>query len=99
MRGLLCIAVLVLVGASTLAQQLEILPLPDNFKGYVGEAVAVPVKIKNISDKPVTLVLRKGESQLGSTQKSYFCLGQDCREQRDELVVRLDAGQSSRERD
>jgi hypothetical protein len=69
------------------AQSFEIGALQDVYKGYIGETVKVPVRFTNQSDKPITLIVRKVSSNLGGTQKNYFCPENNCLDQQVEDVI------------
>lgn len=77
------------------AQNFEIAGLEDSYKGAVGEVIQAPVKIRNTFDKPITLVIRRVEIQIGSTQKNFFCPDNNCLDQRtDTYTVRLEPGET-----
>ena len=95
MRRLLLLACFSLVGLSLWAQGFEVTGLEESYKGTVGEVIQVPLKIKNTSDKPVTLILKRIETQIGSTQKSFFCPDNNCLDQRTDLYsIRLEPGET-----
>lgn len=64
------------------AQSFEIGSLQDVYKSSIGETIKVPLKFTNSSEKPITLILRKINSSLGGTQKTYFCPDNSCLDQR-----------------
>ena len=77
------------------AQSFGIGPLQEFYKGYIGETVKVPLRLTNQTDKPLTLVIRRTGTNLGGTQKNYFCLGNDCMDQRvEDFVLRLEPRQT-----
>lgn len=77
------------------SQGIEISPLQDSYRGAIGETLKVPLRFKNTSDKPITLIVRKVSEQIGSTQKNYLCLDGDCTDQRSEdQVVKVEPGQT-----
>lgn len=77
------------------AQNFEIAGLEDSYKGSVGEVIQAPVRIKNNFDKPITLVIRRIETQIGSSQKNFFCPDNNCLDQRtDTYTVRLEPGET-----
>src|SRR3954468_11396778 len=78
----------------TTAQTFEVNGIQENYKGVIGENIKAPLRLKNISDKPILLVIRKVTSQIGSTQKNYFCFDGNCQDQRqEEFTVKLEPGQ------
>ena len=60
------------------AQSFEVIGLQDTYRGAIGETIKVPIRFKNNSEKIITLVIRKISTQLGSTQKNYFCIDNNC---------------------
>jgi hypothetical protein len=95
MRRLLLLACFSLVGLSLWGQGFEVTGLEESYKGSVGEVIQVPLKIKNTSDKPVTLILKRIETQIGSTQKSFFCPDNNCLDQRTDFYsIRLEPGET-----
>lgn len=77
------------------AQNFEIASLEDSYKGSVGEVIQAPVRIKNNFDKPITLVIKRIETQIGSSQKNFFCPDNNCLDQRtDTYTVRLEPGET-----
>lgn len=78
----------------TVGQGFEVSGVQENYKGFIGETIKAQLRIKNTTDKPLSLIIRKSNALIGSTQKSYFCIDGNCSEQRtDEYTVRLEPGQ------
>ena len=76
------------------AQGFELASLQDTYAGVIGETIKVPIRFKNTSEKTLTLVVRKVLGQIGSTQKNYYCLDNNCLDQKaDDYIVRMDPGQ------
>jgi hypothetical protein len=76
-------------------QHLEFLDRQETYLATVNETVTIPLRIKNTSDKPQYYIIRKVYSDMGSTQKGYFCIGKDCLEQgMDEFSKRLEPGET-----
>jgi len=95
MRRLLLATVFCLVGLGLTAQNFEIAGLEESYKGSVGEVIQAPLKIKNTFDKPITLVIKRIETQIGSSQKNFFCPNNECGEQRtDSYTVRIEPGET-----
>jgi hypothetical protein len=79
---------------STRAQQFDVGYNHDILKATIGETVQTPIRIRNNDSKPVTLVIKKLPSELGSTQKSFLCFDKNCTDPRnDELIIRLEPAQ------
>lgn len=95
MVRLLTLAFIVILAVSAHGQGFEVLPLQDSYKGQIGELLKVPVRFKNTSDKSITLIIRKSGGELGSTQRSFFCLDNNCLDQKiEDYIVRVDPGQT-----
>lgn len=95
MSRLLLAAVFFLAGLELSAQSFEVAGLEESYKGSVGEVIQVPVKIKNTFDKPITVVVRRMETQIGSSQKNFFCPGNDCVDQHtDSYTIRIEPGET-----
>jgi cytochrome c oxidase assembly protein Cox11 len=95
MKALLS-AIIILMGSLAYGQGFEIAPLQESYKGMIGETIRVPLRFKNTSEKPVTLVIRKVDEQLGSTQKKYFCIDNNCLDSKvEDYIVRVEPGQTT----
>jgi hypothetical protein len=94
MHKILLVPVLLFVSLWAHAQGFEVSGIQEGYKGLIGETVRVPVRIKNTTDKPLVLLIRKVQSQIGSTQKNFFCLDGNCHEDKmEDVTIRLEAGQ------
>ena len=77
------------------SQAFEISNLQDSYKGSVGETIKAPLYFKNTSDKPITIIIRKVDDDIRSTQKTYFCLDNNCFDQRiHDFSIRIEPGQT-----
>jgi hypothetical protein len=77
------------------SQGFEISPLQDSYKGAIGETIKVPLRLKNTSDKAITLTVRKVGEQIGSTQKNYLCVDSSCADQKaEDHIVKVEPGQT-----
>lgn len=87
--------VCILVCGILQAQNFELSGLQDSYKGSIGDLIRAPLLLKNNSEKSITLIIRKVETQIGSTQKSYFCIDNNCLDQRTEdYVIKIEPGQT-----
>ena len=90
----LCLSLLCL-SFSLYAQNFEILDRQENFQVAIGEAVRIPIKIKNSSAKAQFYIIRKVNADLSSSQKGYFCLDKNCLEPGiEEFSKRLEPGET-----
>ncbi|MCK5703955.1 MAG: T9SS type A sorting domain-containing protein [Cyclobacteriaceae bacterium] len=72
------IALLTLFGFAASAQSLEIVNTDANQKGVIGQDLRTVIKIKNISNKPVYFSISEVKKVIGSSQKSFLCINNDC---------------------
>ena len=94
MKALLAV-IMVMMGTWALGQGFEIAPFQESYKGTIGETIRVPLRFKNTSEKAVTLIIRKVDEQLGSTQKKYFCVDNNCLDSKiEDYVVKVEPGQT-----
>ncbi|MTI19626.1 T9SS type A sorting domain-containing protein, partial [Fulvivirga sp. RKSG066] len=80
------------------AQRFEVDEKSKNYKVKIGEKVSTPIKIKNISDQPINLVIRRVDQLIGSSQNTFFCWDGDCFESsKEQLPVQyqIPAGETS----
>lgn len=95
MRRLLLAACFFFTGLGLSAQSFEIADLEESYKGAVGEVIQANLKIRNTTTKPVTLIIKRIEHQIGGSQKNFFCPDNNCLDQRtDSYSVRLEPGES-----
>jgi hypothetical protein len=88
--------VIFLFAATTLiAQDIELIGVQEIYRGQIGETLVAPIKIKNTSEKAISLVVRRTSSQIGAMQKNYYCLDSRCLDAKaDDYSFRLEAGQT-----
>lgn len=91
----LLLAILIFGGTCSYGQGFEIAPLQEAYKGRIGETIKVPLRFKNLSDKPITLIIKKVTEQIGSTQKKYFCIDNNCLDSKvEDYILKVEPGQS-----
>lgn len=94
MKNLLLLVTLILTSSCGFAQGFELTSLQEWYKGTIGETIKAPVRFKNTSEKPITLIIRKVNGQIGSTQKNYFCLDNNCLDQKvEDYILKIESGQ------
>jgi hypothetical protein len=85
---------LVVLAGSVYGQGLEIVDKQDSYQAAISETLQIPVRLRNSSDKPQTVIIRKAPSEHDGFQKGYFCLGRNCMEQAvNEFVRRIEPGE------
>jgi Secretion system C-terminal sorting domain len=78
LKTIVYIALLTLIGFAASAQSLEIVNTDANQKGVIGQDLRTVIKIKNISNKPVYFSISEVKKVIGSSQKSFLCINNDC---------------------
>ena len=66
--------------------------------GKIGGQVLAPIKIKNISNQPVYVFVKRTVNKIGSTQTTNFCWGKECFDKAvDKLPIskRIEPGETS----
>lgn len=63
---------------SAYAQRFEVVDANKNFTAMIGERISAPLKIKNLTEEPLNLVIRRVNKDIGSSQSSFFCLNGEC---------------------
>lgn len=95
MKRLLLLVGSVLVCGVLHGQSFEISGLQDSYKGSIGDLIRAPLYFKNKTDKPITLILRKVETQIGSSQKNFYCPENNCLDTHSEdYILRIEPGQT-----
>jgi hypothetical protein len=85
-----------LVSGSLLSQSFEISGRQESYRGFIGDIITAPLIIRNTSPKAVTLAIRKGQSQIGGTQRQFICPTGYCETEQitEDLTIRIEPGQS-----
>lgn len=60
------------------AQGVEWIDRQENYQAGINQTLRIPIKLKNLTDRPQVMIVRKIQSDLGSNQRAYFCLGEEC---------------------
>ena len=94
MARLLLVGALILMNLWASSQSFEISGLQDSYKGVIGDVIKAPIRLKNTTDKPITLIVRKVSEQIGSTQKNFYCLSGNCLDHKvEDFLIRIEPGQ------
>jgi hypothetical protein len=76
-------------------QGFEVTAPQENVRGIIGEIIKAPVRFKNNTEKPITIVIKKVSAQLGSTQKNFYCIDSNCLDSKiEDYVVKIEPGQT-----
>ncbi len=94
MKAWLSLALITLLCTPLVAQQFDVNFPSEYIQASIGESKQALLKIRNNDSKALTLIVRKIQSSLGSTQKSYYCLNGICNDTKtEEIAIRLEPGQ------
>ncbi len=95
MRKILLVYLFISFALCAAAQSFEVSGISENIKGSIGETVKAPLRFKNLTEKPVTLVIRRLQQQIGSTQKNFFCIDNNCLDDKiEDYILKLEPGQT-----
>jgi hypothetical protein len=96
MHKIVLLGILFFLSLGATAQTFELTGITDQYKGTIGETIKAPLRFRNLTDKPLTIIIRKVQEQIGSTQKNFFCIDGNCLDERSEdYILRLEPGQSA----
>ena len=85
----------ILINFTLFGQSFEIAPIPEHQKCLVGQTLKIPVELYNQHHETLYLVVKRTASEMGTSQKSYFCLGNHCYpEGLEEILVKIEPGQT-----
>lgn len=77
---------------SVSGQNLELLPIPESLMTTTGQALKIPIQIKNSGEKAQFYLIKIADADLKTGQKGYFCLNGDClTEEITEISKRVEA--------
>jgi len=95
MTKLLCSCFIFLFAVTAAAQGFEVSGIQENYKGNIGETIKATVRLRNTTDKTLTLIVKRTNAVIGSTQRSYMCVDNYCFDQKvDDFTLKLEAGQT-----
>lgn len=79
MKNIFIISLFICNSISLIGQDFEIVTDQETvITGKVNEDIRVPIKIKNISNRPIYIFIDRVEKVVGSTQVTNFCWGEEC---------------------
>ncbi|MDN5212140.1 T9SS type A sorting domain-containing protein [Fulvivirgaceae bacterium BMA12] len=94
----LYILLLWLVPEINQAQSIEIVKADKEAVSTIGSKINSNFKIRNRSDKPILLKVKRIDKQIGSGQTNYFCWGEECYDATVDVMPRsiiLEPGQTT----
>lgn len=91
MRKVFILILIIGISCVAKAQTFELIDRQEIFQAGLSETLRIPIRIRNNTDKPQIYIIKKVSSDLGSTQKGYFCIDKNCHETNvEELSKRLE---------
>lgn len=73
---------------SSMSQSFEIAESKSIYSGFVGEQIVAEIPIKNLTDRPLEIGIKRIEVVIGTSQTTYLCIGEDCEDsETDELTL------------
>lgn len=94
MKRWLVVLTLLVCGPVAWAQDLDWIDRQDTYQATLGQNLRIPIRLRNTSDKPQTVVIRRATAELNANQKGYFCMGDECFDMTiDQVTRRLEPGE------
>lgn len=60
------------------AQSLRVMNSSNNVFGKIGSDIEAHVSIKNVTLKPIEIIIQRTVNNISNGEESYFCLGKNC---------------------
>lgn len=96
MKHWIVVALFLLTGQCAFGQGMEWIDSQENYQTAIGQNARIPIRIKNTSDRALTLTIRKAAGDLNNNQKGYFCVGDECFDAlTDQVTRRLEPGETA----
>jgi Secretion system C-terminal sorting domain len=95
MKRFLLLVFVLTTGLAASAQSLEWVDRQEHFQAGLGQTLRIPIRIKNTSDKVQFFIIKKAQGDVGSNQKAYFCVGDECLDPNvDQFSKRIEPGET-----
>ena len=78
MTKLYSLILLLLVSFTLPAQDFQVVEGKSVHSGRIGSTLKVPIVIQNTSDRTLNIMVKRVDKVIGSSQKTYFCWGNEC---------------------
>ncbi len=80
MKGVFSIICLFAIATVSYSQSLQVVETKYSHNVKIGDEIRTVIRLKNLSENAVHVLVRREEAQIGSSQKTYFCWDGDCEE-------------------
>lgn len=95
MKLLLWLICMVILVHWSHAQSFEVSSTQDTYKGHIGDIIKAPVRFRNLTEKPITVIVRKQGAEIGGTQKNYYCIDNTCLDPKvEDFVIKIEGNQT-----
>lgn len=78
MKFRLLIVIVFFAFGTLYGQNMQIIDSDSKVLGTIGKEISSTIKIKNTSDQPLRIKVKRVTNYINSGQSSYFCIGQTC---------------------
>lgn len=89
-----CITLFLWIPLFSQGQSFELANTEIYRQGKIGDRIEIPVEIKNISNKDISLVIERAENNISNDQSSSICWGKECAENTS-LQKKIESGTSA----
>jgi len=87
---------LLLAGLTVSGQGIEWIDRQETYQAGLGQNARIPIRIKNTTERPQTLIIRRAAADLNANQKGYFCVGDECFDVgTDQVTRKLEPGETA----
>lgn len=99
MKLLISFTLTIMLSFSVLGQSFEILETSRIHSGTVGEKISAKIPIRNLTDAPIQIVIKRVGETIGTTQSSFICWDGECLEAKETeipLSKKIESRETSR---
>ena len=81
MRKLNFTILLIAMALGVQSQSLQIVETKSFYNVKIGEEIRTSIRLKNLSNEPIHILVRRDNTALGTSQETFFCWDNDCKDQ------------------
>ena len=69
---------LILCVLPSYGQSLKLLDTDQNWEGRIGDRIEALIKVQNVTDQPISIVIKRVKAEIGTTQINQVCFDGNC---------------------
>lgn len=78
MKALFSFTLILILSMTVQAQSFEILETKNVYQGAVGERITAQIPIKNLTNNPLQLIIKRVDKTIGTSQSNFICWDGNC---------------------